>query len=593
MSVAKERWDAAVSRRRKATHDRPSEGLSAGLRCIVPVLLCMLLLTSCGGYESALKAYELGEYKRAAEMLDEVQRAEKNKSRRAEECYLLGECYSKIGYHAKAAAAYSRAANYKYGDDEVLLRLGDTYRILGKFDEADKAYAEYRERRKTDRRTAVGMASSELGRANWAELSKKETSNKKGVDSGYVISPMKEFNSRNSDYCPVYVGDGYDVVYFTSMRSEKKRKKESRITGQGNSTIYMSKIDGKGKWTVPEPMPEPFGQKNIDDGTPSVTPDGRIMMYTHCPFKTEEESAVQCFEMRREGGRWSDPVRVIPGGDSAMMVAHPSLSADGATLYFVSDKEEGGFGGKDIWKSLRNVDGSWGPAQNLGPLINTQGDEMFPYIRQDGTLYYSSNGMKGYGGLDIYKAVHREGDLYDVVNMGMPINSAGDDFGISFMGMAEEGLLSSNRESPKGVDNIYSFYLPPVILTIEGRVVQKPAGTARGATDAKKTTNGNGKKQTAQSQTKKTSASASKKGGQKAVVPYDAFVRIVGSDGTNVKMKAAEDGTVSFVAERDVRYVILAGAPGYANVRTELSTEGLNKTQTLAFTAQLEKIGQQ
>lgn len=563
-----------------------------------------LALSSCGGYEAAQKAYALGEYERAARLFDGAQRGEANKSRKAEELFLMGECYRRLGMVSKSASAYQRAVRYKYQDDEALLRLADAYRALGKFDEATDAYNAYADRHKTDLRVGVGRESTRMARGEWAELNPKSTA---VADSGYVVKPFKEANSKFSDFCPAYVGDGFDVVYFSSLRMQKKKKKASRITGQGVSTIYMTRIDGRGKWTVPEPLDEPFGGKANDDGVAYVSPDGRAMLFTRCPMGEQDGSPVQAYEMKREGGRWSDPVRIMPGGDSTMMVAHPALSPDGQTLYFVSDRAEGSLGGLDIWKSLRNVDNSWGPARNLGPMVNTAGDEMFPYVRQDGALYFSSDGHKGYGGLDIFRAVEREDGRLEVANMGVPINSTGDDFGIAFMGAAEEGLLSSNRGNAKGYDDIYSFYLPPVILTIEASVGQsgknafqraepKPdsaseARNAAGQTQKAKVQRQKTQNKKSRSQTSQKKTNSTKKKQEFRPAP-DAFVRIVGTDGTNVKLRADDKGKVTFVADKNVDYIILAGAPGFANKRAEVSTEGLNKTQTIRVTALLDKVAQ-
>ncbi|MBQ3634345.1 MAG: PD40 domain-containing protein [Bacteroidales bacterium] len=545
---------------------------------VIIAAVCPLLVSGgCSSLEAAQKAYALGEYSKAAGLYESVQKDEQNKVRRAEECFILGECYRHLGQNVKAASAYQKAIRYKHNDDIVYLRLGDVLRSIGKFDEAEQNYDEYKKRRKTDLRTIASEESLRLSRDNWAVLSAKNGAQ----DSGYTIEKVKEFASKGSDFSPSFVGDAYDVVYFTSMRQLKRRGKPSKITGQAKSGLFMSKIDAKGKWTTPEPLEEPFGVPHVDDGVAYVSPDGRSMLFTRCPMDDQQGSAVHSYESKREGGRWSEPVRIVPGGDSTMMVAHPALSPDGMTLYFVSDKEEGSIGGKDIWLSKKNGDDTWGPAENLGPMVNTAGDEMFPYVRIDGSLYFSSDGHKGYGGLDIYRATIGEDGRYVVVNMGVPINSQGDDFGIAFMGMAEEGLLSSNRGNPKGIDDIYSFYLPPVILTIEGTVGKKVASQQTASKG--KTTKGGGK-----------SSSKSSPKQQNAVVKIepvkDSFVRIVGSDGTNVKMNTTEAGVISFVAERDVRYIILAGAPGYANQRTEISTEGLNKTQTLKFVSALEKI---
>ena len=663
-----------------------------------------LLLCACGGYEAAQKAYSLGEYSKAAGLFDDAQRSEKNNGRKAEEFFLLGECYRNLGQVSKAAAAYQRAHRLKYDDDIVMLRLADCYRSLGRFDEATEIYNAYYDRHRTDKRVSAGMASVALAEGAWPELSNIKAEAEK-ADSGYVVKPFKEINSKYSDFCPVYVGEGFDVVYFSSMRMEKKKRRANKITGQGGSNIYMSKVDGRGKWTVPQPLDEPFGGSGNDDGVASVSSDGRTMVFTRCPINNQDGSPVHAYEVKREGGRWSTPQRILPGSDSTLMVAHPALSPDGQTLYFVSDREDGSFGGLDLWKSLRNVDGSWGPAQNLGAMINTAGDEVFPSVRQDGTLYFSSNGRKGFGGLDIYKAVTDDDGRVQVTNLGLPINSAGDDFGITFVGLAEEGLFSSNRGNSKGYDDIYSFYLPPVILTIEAhigesgkkafadgsskpktkvlklssasnpaaesqldatsgssddiaskslasvtlqksspspdalvpvasssdtksdakqsKVVSSKKKTATKAT-TKKTVNSKKKssskkttakpktstmaksstttKATAQSSPKpaakpsstakrQTASSSKKPAAKRKFVPIpDAYVRIVGSDGTNVKLPVDANGKVTFVAEKDVRYVILSAAPGHANMRAELSTEGANKSQTIKLTALLDKI---
>ncbi len=725
------------------------------------LLVSMAMLTSCGSYEAAQKAYNLGEYNKAADLFDKAQKGEENKGRKAEECFLLGECYRNLGQDAKAAVAYQKAVRLKYEDDEAMLRLADAYRNIGKFDEARDVYNAYYEKHRTDRRVNVARASMQLAEGVWSELSNIKDAGEK-ADSGYVVKPFRDINSKYSDFCPVYVGEGYDVVYFTSLRTQKKKKRMSKITGQGGSTIYMSKIDGRGKWTEPQPLDEPFGTSGNDDGAAFVSSDGRTMVFTRCPLNNQDGCPVHAYEIKREGGRWSEPVRILPGADSTMMVAHPTLSPDGQVLYFVSDREDGSHGGLDIWKSLRNVDGSWGPAQNLGPMVNTAGDEMFPCMRDNGTLYFSSDGHEGFGGLDIYKAVEGDDGRYHVSNLGLPINSAGDDFGITFMGSAEEGLFSSNRGSSKGYEDIYSFYLPPVILTIEARIGESgkkafadgntkprsrvlrpspsanvgqddtqtaqtakaqepvkdeaddknddekipdfalegklqmstanPSGTqdsetaqtkqsddktttqsaakstskssttksstkkktttskgkssttkkstsskSKSSATAKKTTSTKGKTSTTKktgTTTKKTTTSATAKSGtttkssdnqqtatakadsdkttttkksstttasassskkttkkKRKFVPIpEAYIRVVGSDGTNIKLPVDDHGKVSFVAEKDVRYIILSGAPGFANTRTEVSTEGLNRTQTIKMTSLLDKV---
>ena len=189
----------------------------------------------------------------------------------------------------------------------------------------------------------------------------------------------------------------------------------------------------------------------------------------------------------------------------------------------------GGYGGKDIWRIQINE--RKGTLENLGPQINTSGDEMFPYARTDSLLYFASDGHPGFGGLDLFTArLNSTGDRWSIDNMGLPMNSQGDDFGITF-GPGETGFFSSNRGDGRGYDHIYSFELPEIKVTISGWVVDK----------------------------------------DDEPVP-NAIIRIVGDDGSNQKEVARDDGSFRFKLERGVKYVMLAGAPGYLNVKQEFES---------------------
>jgi peptidoglycan-associated lipoprotein len=149
---------------------------------------------------------------------------------------------------------------------------------------------------------------------------------------------------------------------------------------------------------------------------------------------------------KRTGDNWSEPEnsKILP---DSLVAAHPALSADGLTLYFVSDKE-GGFGSKDIYMVTRAGEGeAWSEPVNLGPDINTSGDELFPFIREDGTLYFASDGLIGMGGLDIFKAKQQPDGSWVIQNMKSPVNSFADDFGISFEDSSERGIFSSTRRA--------------------------------------------------------------------------------------------------------------------------------------------------
>lgn len=512
---------------------------------IFSIAVMALIASSCGNRGlKAHKAFEIGEYDRAATLYAKALLGEKNKYNQGVYNFQMGECYRRKGMYRQAASAYGKADRLKYRDNIIYLRLGDCFRATGNFEKALENYEMYKIVAPANARFAdAGIEACKLAMAKWETMTGYDYKN--APDSGYVLTLAKQFNSKFSDYCPAYVDDEYEIVYFTSMRVPKRRRKLNRVTGQSNSTIYMSKVDGKGDWTEPEMIGEPFDIK-MDDGTPSITSDGKTMFFTRCPYKGDTENNAECYETTRSGGRWGELKRVMPGGDSTMMVAHPAISPDGQTLFFVSDKD-GGVGGKDIYYTTKNTDGSWSEAVNAGGIVNTSGDEMFPYVRSNGDLYFSSNGHGGYGGFDIFRAVKNEAGRYVISNMDVPINSQGDDFGIVFKGNKEEGLFTSNRGN-KAIDNLYTFVLPEVILVYEGRL-----------------TDSDGK-----------------------ALPK-AFVKVIGSDGTNQKLKPSEEGTFGFRAEPNTTYLIQCGARGYVNQKITVSTQGKKKSENIVLDVKLQK----
>lgn len=515
------------------------------LATLFVAFIIILFITACSGGKgvAAWKSFEIGEYDKSLYLFAKAYSAEKNKYSKGEYAYYTAECYRIKGMNKKAASAYNKAIRNKYNRDDAWLKMGDCLRASGDFEGAREAYEMYLTKNSTSLLAQNGLASCNIAEPQWKVIN--EYDYKEAPDSGYVMSVAKQFSSKFSDYCPAYVGEDYDIVYFTSMRTAKKRRRMNRITGQGNSTIYMTRIDGQDVWTTPEVLEDPFSSQ-IDDGTPSLTPDGKVMYFTRCPYSPSQPNTAECYEVKRSGGRWGDPIRVIPGGDSTMMVAHPAISPDGNTLYFVSDID-GGIGGKDIYKTEKTTDGKWSKAVNLGAIINTRGDEMFPYVRNNGTLYFSSDGHPGYGRLDIFKAEKRETGQYVVKNLGVPLNSNGDDFGIIFAGNKEEGFLSSNRVGAKGIDKIYKFSLPEVVLMLEGKI---------------KAIDGS--------------------------VPQKCFVRIIGTDGSNNKIRSTDNGSFGQTLDTDVDYIILCGAKGYINKKITISTRGKSRSETLNLDVTLE-----
>ena len=348
--------------------------------------------------------------------------------------------------------------------------------------------------------------------------------------SRYVVKQAKLFNSRRADFCPMYLGADCDQIYYTSTTEKATGDKKSEITGMKNADVFFSKKNEKGEWERPEPVEGELNTE-FDEGIVAFSPDAQTMYLTKARRELNAPTSVEIYTSTRSDAKWSAPVKFEITADTLSTFGHPAVSPDGEYLYFVSDMP-GGYGGKDIWRiSLKERQGS---LVNLGPDINTEGNDDFPYVRSDGSLYFSSDGHPGMGGLDIFRAaaVGDPADLrWKVENMGFPINSAGDDFGITF-GKGEDGFFSSNRGDARGYDHIYSFEYDPVRITIEGLVMDKDEEPVK-----------------------------------------NAIIRIVGNDGSNQKEVARDDGSFSFALQRGVKYVMLAGAKGYLNQKQEFASD--------------------
>ena len=290
----------------------------------------------------------------------------------------------------------------------------------------------------------------------------------------------------------------------------------------------------KNRWDKPKLVDE---LKIIDtpdeEGAASFNSSGNTMYFTRCKYQKSDQRSAEIYTSKQLSGLWGDPAKVKISGDT-LMAAHPSLSADGNTLYFVSDRP-GGYGGKDIWYTKRKKGDTWEKPVNAGPEINTPGDEMFPFIRDNGDLYFSSNAHVGMGGLDIFVAHKVDDGKWIVENMKSPINSTGDDFAISFYQGEERGLFTSNREG-SFKDDIYTFILPPKVYEMDGDVFNKENG----------------------------------------VRIADATVKLIGTDGTMLKLKA-ENGKFRFKLKPQVEYIVAAYRKGFLNAKILASTVGMEE----------------
>jgi peptidoglycan-associated lipoprotein len=301
----------------------------------------------------------------------------------------------------------------------------------------------------------------------------------------------------------------------------------------------MTRKNNKGKWEAIEPLEGDVTSLN-DEGIASITSDGRSVYFTRSLLADDKGGGTLIVLSNRAGGTWSAPQKVTIFKDSTISVGHPAITPDGTTMYFVSDSKEG-LGGKDIWRATYEG-GEWKYIENLGKDINTPDDEMFPTVREDGTLYYSSKGKPGMGGLDIFKATPLKEGGWEVKNMGVPVNSPADDFGMAFAGKTESGYFSSNRNESRGYDALWSFELPALEYVLQGKITDRVGETVA-----------------------------------------DAKIRIIGNNGENARIQAKGDGTYSFKMTKGVDYVMLASARGFLNQKNEISTRNASDRQSESF----------
>lgn len=500
--------------------------------CITALLT--LLLTGCGADNYARKAeeyYAIGEYYDAAEEFKKAysNTPVKEKAKRGERAWKMAECYRRIGYSAKAAGGYQNAVRYKAGGAEATLRLAQMQHWMGKYNDAIKNYTLYLDSVPSSMEAQVGLEG-----CRQASVWKKK-------GSLYSIKKQPILASRRADYSPALYGSEWDQLYFSTTRQQAKGEELSGITGVKMADIFFSQKDDKGKWSKPEPIE---GEVNTayEDGACSFSPDGKTMYFTRCTHDPNYPRYAVIMSSNRSDASWGKPEEVKISNDTLSTFAYPAVSPDGKWLYFSSDMP-GGQGGMDLWKISLDEYG-YGAPENLGPQINTFADEVFPSFRANGELYFSSDGHPGMGGLDLFRAEQDSSGIWTMENLGSPMNSAGDDFGMTFEGLHNRGFFSTNRGNGRGWDQIMSFECPEIVQSIKGWVYEKDGYE----------------------------------------LP-EALVYMVGNDGTNLKLSVRSDGSFVQEVKPNVDYVLLGTCNGYLNHKQEISidTSSVSREYVLQF----------
>lgn len=495
---------------------------------LVPVVI-MSALCACSNAERTTRradaAMTIGEYQEAASLYRRayMQTAPRERASRGALAYKMGEAYRSFGNVGRALAAYKNAERFGVADSLVLRKQGDMLRYAGNYKGAEEKYKAYLEKNPEDVLALAGYRSSQKATAI------------REAGSAYTVKLDKNFSSSRADYCPAFSDRNGSAVYFSSTRNSGTGGQMSGITGTKPGDIYCLKKDEKGHWKSPEAAE---GELNSewDEGAACFTEDGNTMYFTVCRSDPQYPRMAEIWTSTRNDAKWGKPQALKITADTLSSYAHPALSPDGKWLYFVSDMP-GGYGGYDLWRASVVGGHGVGAVENLGPEINTPGNEMFPAFRPSGELYFSSDGRElNLGGLDLYRA--KEDTLtkhWEVAHLPYPMNSNGDDFGITFEGLHNRGFFSSNRASAgRGWDKIYSFSFPEILLSVKGWVYE-----------------------------------------QDGYELPEAVVYMVGNDGTNMKIGVNLEGSFEQPLAPGGKYLFLATCRGYLNYRAELTVDSL------------------
>jgi peptidoglycan-associated lipoprotein len=484
--------------------------------------------------KDADKAFDSKEYFNAIELYKKAYTKAKKKEDKALIYFKTSECYRLIGDNKQAEAWYLKTIKANYADPKAELYLADAKKAQEKYNEALIEYNKYKALVPSDPRGEDGAKSCELAQ-KW-----------KDNPTRYKVDNVALINTKDPDFAPMYADKKYNKLYFTSMRPGVIGTATDPTIGENYSDVFETLMDKNGKWSTPTSVPEPLNTKD-NEGLTTMTKKGDMIFLTRCLVDKKKVTYNQLWTATKKGNVWGEPVK-LPFCNDTLKYASPCISADGLTLFFSSNMP-GGQGDNDIWMVKYNKKGaSWGNPINLGTAINTPGNDVYPFLHEDGTLYFSSTGHLGMGGMDIYKAEKKGEDSWgNVTNMKYPINSAADDFGIIFEGKKERGYLSSNREGTKGEMDIWSFVLPPLLFTIEGIV-----------SDCK----------------------------YKEVVP-GVVIKLVGSDGSSVETKTDAAGYYKFAENGANRYI----NPNTSYViTTQVGVDVKTVQATLGFFTSAEKV---
>lgn len=507
---------------------------------IVILLCCTTGIIAQKSVDKADEAFNASAYNLAIELYKQAySKLNEAPELKARITFNVGYCYRRLNMSDHAELWLGKSVSLRYPNPLVNLYYADALMVNEKYDEATKQYEKYREQVKNDPRAENGIRSCALSK----EWTKKPTPYKV-VNNVFV-------NSDNSDYAPVFANEQGTEMVFTSSRAGTIGEKIHEGSGQPFSDLFTSSKNDKGEWSVPQMLDKTLNTE-VEEGSPSFTGDFSFMYFTRCDFHARKKSYCKVYSAKRSGTAWENvnEVEFYDFEVDTFFIAHPSITHDQLKLYFVSDLP-GGYGGFDIWYSDRaKSDEPWNKPVNAGSTINTKGNEMFPYIREDSILYFSSDGHYGMGGLDIFRVNKDVKGKPQIVNLMYPINSPADDYGIVFEKSLERGFFSSNRKGSKGRDDIWQFSLKALKFNVSGTV--KGEGSDNPLAGVK--------------------------------------VKLIGNDGSSLETETNALGFYTFKLKPSTNYIVMASQKEYLNTKGKLTTDGLEESKEFKLDLYMNSI---
>lgn len=481
----------------------------------------ILLLQACTN-KMAQKSFEKGEYDRVVDLYQG-----KIKADEGEKNFLMAESYRKSNRLKEAASYYRNAIQAGVDEPGIAVYYARALKANQQYEEAERVLVEYT--------TQPG------GDEKFKELARVELANLDHIDvlesekNYYRIKNLEELNTKAAEYSPVYA-DGN--LYFSSNRDGGKIY---GVTGTPFTDIYMVQSRGANvELSTLRALDPMINHADVNEGSIAISRDGTSIIFAKGNTgKASGNTEVNLYFTRFRMGSWSEP-RPLSINTPDSWDSTPALTPDGTTLYFSSTRE-GGYGGADLYSAQLNRRGRWVDVQNLGPVINTPGDDAFPFVSEDGSLYFASDGHPGFGNLDIFVARRKRGKV-TIENLGQPMNSPADDFGLYQFDLTR-GFFTSNRVGGAGDDDIYTYVNDDPDLKVVNYFVQ---GITKTTDD----------------------------GGNEIILP-NTKVQLVAEDGEVLNEAfTGDDGAFRFRVYTEEEYDLIGEKTDYFTTRKNFSTIG-------------------